>query len=211
MHLNSRWRGFSGEPRLTTPEAILAGNAPTTEADRELFKMFLEAGEHRIEDLEFEVTGAPGKEEVRVAGVRRAKPVESPKAGLVTSKSTPAAKAALAHYERFLALNDDEMEALVFAVTRAEGKDVVRTLFRAKGMGVKRYMRCTVIDTLSQVAFGTARFDNFGQLKFYFPNRIRPNLPTCYLMEDKVATAEPMVAKAVDAFVKEVLAEKGSA
>jgi len=111
------------------------------------------------------------------------------------------------HYQEFLNLSDAGMENLVNAVTRAQGKEVVRVFSGSCGRPIQSCMGGVVSDTLFAVALGVARFDNFGQLKFHRRKGARPDAATYCLIEEKIVAADAMIEKAAASFVGEVLTE----
>lgn len=111
----------------------------------------------------------------------------------------------LEHYERFLDLSDAGMDALVAALARSQGKEVVRVFSKSKTIPVERRLYPVVADTLFAVALGIARFDVFGQLNYHRRTGPNPDAWTNFLIEKKIEKADPMVRKAVDLFVAEAL------
>jgi hypothetical protein len=108
------------------------------------------------------------------------------------------------HFAQFLKLNEAEMENLVVAVTRAQGKGVIKVLSEA-GAPVATRMSGVIGDTLFAIATGVAHFDCFGRLRFALPKGPRPRTAMRRRFDRKIYAAEPLIAKAAAAFIREVI------
>jgi hypothetical protein len=113
------------------------------------------------------------------------------------------------HYAQFLELSDDAFENLIVAVTRAQGKELVRAFSRTGGLPLQKRVGGVIIDTLFAVATGLAGFNTFAQLRFQKPSGPRPDPGMARRIENKICAAEPIIARVATSFVREVFAIDG--
>ena len=109
----------------------------------------------------------------------------------------------------FLQLGDDAMENLIIAVTRAQGKEVVRVFSQRGDPPVQKRIGGVIADTLFAIATGVARFDQFARLKFARPTGAIPDGHTLMEIKKRISADEPLITRAAAAFVREVLVIDG--
>lgn len=115
------------------------------------------------------------------------------------------AEVTLEHYERFLDLDDEQMERLIEALTRAQGKSIVRFFAPSKRVPVQKRISDVAEEDLFAVALGIGRFDTFCQFRHHRREGTSPDHWTEFRIEKKIKSFLPSIQRAANAFVKETL------
>src|SRR2546422_11447930 len=113
------------------------------------------------------------------------------------------------HCMEFLRLSDDALENLIVAVTRAQGKEMVRVFSQRGNPPIQKRIGGVIADTLFAIATGVGRFDQFAQLRFELPKGASPDVGTLVEIKKKISAAEPVISRAAASFVREVLVIDG--
>ena len=107
------------------------------------------------------------------------------------------------YYEAFLALSDDEIEALARTVLVVDAREARRLTFVEPVSEAPNRLIGFTRNTLSIIAIGLFRFNDFGQLRVY--KRIGPEPePDVYdALKKKIAKAHPIIELAVRDFIQQ--------
>jgi hypothetical protein len=107
-----------------------------------------------------------------------------------------------AYYEAFLALTDAEMEVLAYAVLNAQAKEARRLALKEPAAEASARLVRFVSNTLSIIAMGIERFNQFAKLGMYKRVGPEPDPEVNDDLDKKVADARPIIELAVHHFIR---------
>jgi hypothetical protein len=105
------------------------------------------------------------------------------------------------YYKSFLALTDAEMEVLVRAALNAQAKESRRLTFAEPGAAASDRLIRFASNTISVIAIGLARFNDFAQLRLYKRVGPEPEPDVHDAMTEKVANARPIIERVARDFI----------
>lgn len=131
----------------------------------------------------------------------------SDRCGALLNSSRRRTQSKLQRYEQFLDLDDCDLERLIAAIARAEARDIQVLLLRCPEDIVQEHLADRLTSELYAIACGHAEFDTLAQLN-HVPDDLReaPTPWISFLIETRIAEAEPLMRKVISAFIAENLA-----
>jgi hypothetical protein len=106
------------------------------------------------------------------------------------------------YYEAFLALSDVEMEVLARAVLNAQAKEARRLTFAEPAAEAPARLLRFASNTLSVIAIGLARFNDFAQLGLYKRVGPEPEPDVHDALTERITNARPIIQQAVLDFIR---------